>query len=303
MKRTVRTFAMLALVVGIIIQGCSTESSVVDTKSTSTGDTREDMRRAITAKAGPEGAARILSGGMKNQASVQTAISYAGTLCPGVAVTGACPANSIYDSGQWTYYKFYGVAGASVVVTASRIGCGMDPAFSVFQGTTTSNDGVNTSDGGPDMTFLGFGDDNLGASCGCFGDPYVAITLPATGWYTVAIFDFIGCGDPREYSLTVTGNICDSDGDGVNDDVDAYPNSDMSTNVTIDGCDSGTPNHVFSNGATMMDLINACAASATNHGGFVSCVTALSNGWKKDGLITGAQKGKIQSCAGSAAHP
>lgn len=306
MKRTVRTFALAAIVASfLIIQGCSTESSVVDTRSTSqSGQSLEELKNYISAKAGPDALSRILHTG-KYDNHVQASVTYAGTLCPDVTVTGTASRNSIYDSGAWTYYKFYGVAGATVTVTANRTGCGIDPALSVFQGTTTDNAGVSTGDGGPNMTFLAFGDDDFipGLNCGCFYDPSVQITLPATGWYTVAVFDFLGCGSDINYDLTVTGNICDSDGDGVNDDEDAYPNSDMSENVAIDGCDSGVENHVFADGATMMDLINNCAATATNHGGFTSCVTGLTNDWKSAGLITGAQKGSIQSCAGSASIP
>jgi len=50
----------------------------------------------------------------------------------------------------------------------------------------------------------------------------------------------------------------------------------------------------------MSDLIAQCAAGAKNHGAFVSCVAHLTNKWKKQGLITGNEKGKIESCAAKA---
>ena len=53
----------------------------------------------------------------------------------------------------------------------------------------------------------------------------------------------------------------------------------------------------------MSDLIGDCAAKAKNHGQFVSCVSDLTNAWKTAGLITGAQKGAIMSCAGSSNIP
>jgi hypothetical protein len=43
--------------------------------------------------------------------------------------------------------------------------------------------------------------------------------------------------------------------------------------------------------------------AARNHGDFVNEVVKLTNEWKKAGLITGAQKGAIQSCAASASIP
>lgn len=94
-----------------------------------------------------------------------------------------------------------------------------------------------------------------------------------------------------------------SDFDGVADGVDACVFSDTNANVVIDGCDSGVPNTVFANGCRISDSIAACAEGAGNHGGFVSCVSHYTNSLKKDGVITGAQKGAIQSCAGSANIP
>jgi len=74
-------------------------------------------------------------------------------------------------------------------------------------------------------------------------------------------------------------------------------------NISIDGCDTGVPNHQFEDGSNMMDLILACAASSANHGDFVSCVAHLTNAWKKAGLITGAQKDAIMDCAAGADIP
>ena len=94
-----------------------------------------------------------------------------------------------------------------------------------------------------------------------------------------------------------------SDGDGVPDGSDECLGSDPSATVVIDGCDSGAPNHVFATGCRFSDAIEACAEAAGNHGGFTSCVTHQSNAWKKAGLISGAQKGAIQSCAAGADLP
>jgi hypothetical protein len=93
------------------------------------------------------------------------------------------------------------------------------------------------------------------------------------------------------------GAPCDSDGDGIIDDLDACPHSDLSATVVIQGCDSGVPNTLFANGCTISDLIGHCAANAANHGKFVSCVAELTNTLKAEGAITAKQKGAIQSCA------
>lgn len=99
----------------------------------------------------------------------------------------------------------------------------------------------------------------------------------------------------------------DTDGDGIPDDFptgsDECDESDLSETVIIDGCDSGVENALFENGCTISDDIMECADGAKNHGKFVSCVSKLANGLKKDGLISGKKKGAIQSCAAQADLP
>ena len=78
----------------------------------------------------------------------------------------------------------------------------------------------------------------------------------------------------------------------------------VAANVTIGGCDTGVVDLVVTDdGRSITDLIEECAASATNHGGFVSCVAAVTNALKKAGVISGADKGRIQSCAAQANIP
>jgi len=72
--------------------------------------------------------------------------------------------------------------------------------------------------------------------------------------------------------------------------------------VVIDGCDTGVTDQEF-DGTTISGEIAECAASAGNHGEFVSCVAKLTNDLKKDGVITGKEKGAIQSCAAQADIP
>ncbi len=95
----------------------------------------------------------------------------------------------------------------------------------------------------------------------------------------------------------------DQDDDGFPDDEDACPTSDLAATVVIDGCDSGAENALLAAGCTLSDLIAEIAATAANHGDFVSGVADLTNGLKKDGLLTGQEKGAIQSCAAQADIP
>ena len=71
-------------------------------------------------------------------------------------------------------------------------------------------------------------------------------------------------------------------------------------NLVIDGCDTGVPNLPVPGSGTLRTLVDGCAAGAGNHGQFVSCVSHAMNDLKKLGLISGSQKGAIQSCAGQA---
>ena len=95
----------------------------------------------------------------------------------------------------------------------------------------------------------------------------------------------------------------DSDGDGVPDDVDCQPNSDLSATVVIDGCDSMVPNVLFGNGCTILDLICFCADEANNHGQFVNCVAQLTNDLERLGIISRQEKGAILRCAAQANLP
>ncbi len=106
-------------------------------------------------------------------------------------------------------------------------------------------------------------------------------------------------GTTTEISFTVMVQG-DFDGDGVQDDQDDCLESDLSATIVIGSCDSGVDNMLFGNGCTMADLIQECADAASNHGEFVSCVAQLASGWRADGLISGQDMGKIQSCAARA---
>lgn len=89
----------------------------------------------------------------------------------------------------------------------------------------------------------------------------------------------------------------DDDADGIINAVDECPSSRLSGTVLIGGCDTGVPNALSANGCTISDQFAACEAGARNHGQYVSCVAYVTNQLKKAGVITGKQKGEIQSCA------
>ncbi len=89
----------------------------------------------------------------------------------------------------------------------------------------------------------------------------------------------------------------DADGDGVVDDQDCNPTSDRAATIKIRSIDTGVRNQLFASGCTMSDLLMRLESGAKNHGKYVSAVAQLTNGWKADDLITGADKGAVQSAA------
>lgn len=89
----------------------------------------------------------------------------------------------------------------------------------------------------------------------------------------------------------------DADHDGVADDEDCNPESDGRPTIILGGINTGVPNQFFANGCSMADVIAQLAASSTTHGDFAAAVAHLTNQWVANGLITGSQKGAIQSAA------
>jgi hypothetical protein len=101
------------------------------------------------------------------------------------------------------------------------------------------------------------------------------------------------------------GDACDTDddNDGIADESDAFPNSDLSPIVVIAGCNSRVANLLLADGATFNDRIGECAAQSATHGAYVSCVTAWADLWKKAGVLTKVERGRILQCASLASSP
>ena len=110
--------------------------------------------------------------------------------------------------------------------------------------------------------------------------------------------DSDGVGDACDAFPNDPSETTDSDGDGVGDNGDEFPNSNVANFVEIGGtCDSEVVNQTLSSGHTFNDLIGIATYNPKNHGDFVKKVSKLANDWKKAGLISGKEKGKITSCA------
>ena len=135
------------------------------------------------------------------------------------------------------------------------------------------------------------------------------------GGFVVA-FDWLGTAaspssqlfevvNPSNFSVIESGQtvlVLDQDGDGVANDNDICPDSNLTATVVIESCDSGVTNHVSDNGCSISDELLSCE-DESNHGQYVSCVSSITNRLKQENIITGADKGNIQSCAAQADVP
>ena len=98
-------------------------------------------------------------------------------------------------------------------------------------------------------------------------------------------------------SITNLHELVDSDRDGYNDDVDACVNSVLNQTVVLNDNDSDVTNTLLDNGCTITDSINTLVTADQNHGDFISAVSIFLNGLISDGIISGSDKGAIQSSA------
>jgi hypothetical protein len=70
--------------------------------------------------------------------------------------------------------------------------------------------------------------------------------------------------------------------------------------VLVNGCDTGLAEQFTGNGSRLSDQVRAwmraCTADPKNRGQITSCMAHAMNDAVRDGVISGAQKGAIQSC-------
>ena len=89
-------------------------------------------------------------------------------------------------------------------------------------------------------------------------------------------------------SITVVG-VADCDGDGVPDDEDCQPDSDLSETIIIGDDDTGITNDLLEDGCTLSDLIADVLGADSSVSAFVQLLVDL----KGDGLISGRDLGTI----------
>lgn len=300
MKTQNKVFLLFAWIVICLTQSCSKDQTAELRNEVNFTQNTTNIENTVFEKLGAVEVAEMMK---KMQNTSRFIINYEGELLDGIVNYGDVVYNGDYDLANAAFWSFSGNANDLVSIDVNRISCEMDPVIIVYSGAGETDD----------LVFYALGDDEDPAACQgvceSFNDPKLEdLVLPLTGDYTIAVWDISGPGEctggPQEYSIvmTITPGNSDADGDGCNDEDDPHPNSNQDTTVNIDGCDTGVAN-VFIGCSTMNDLIADCAANACNHGAFVSCVAHLTRDWKRAGLISGREKGKIVRCAARSGLP
>ena len=280
MKKLILPFALIMAFILVFVISCQkgNNTSAIDNKANSQQLEKMELYESM---------------GIQHETSLKSDLIYAAILVAGDEIIAAATPFSFNNPDGWTYYKFLGVAGDDIDINVVRITCEMDPSYVLYFGTsatTSGNGAVSYYHSNPDLIWITFRDDQVprpaycAGACFAFGDPGTDVTLPFTGWYTLAVFDFLSCGgvSPLEYKVSISGIVGGT--------------------IVIDSCDTYVTNQNLGT-AYMQELIDTCAETAKNHGAFVSCVSHLTNDWKDEGLITGEEKAAIMVCAATSGIP
>jgi hypothetical protein len=126
-------------------------------------------------------------------AAQATPIAYEGVLVPGLLEDGSVGGFSWFlnEGAGVDFWQFSATAGTDVTLEVDRLNGNLDPALSLYQGTTSADvstfDSANSFGG---MTFIGSLDDEnppfVGPG-GFTGDPFGTFHIGTTGSYTVAV--------------------------------------------------------------------------------------------------------------------
>jgi hypothetical protein len=138
-------------------------------------------------------------------------------------------------------------------------------------------------------------------NCGV-GVMYATINGEQQGFYTQG-YDSASPPETMPVGRTFTGDMTKMQvfygrggGGGYVDISDITVDGCLRT-IVINGCDTGVADILYDGELLISEYIKEIYDAAINHGEFVWNVARLTNDLMKDGIITGKEKGKIQSCA------
>lgn len=134
-------------------------------------------------------------------------ITYLGTLSPGTPVVEVNTQGSGNQSNPVgaDYWGFYADAGDAITITGDRLAIHYDMSLWVLFGQFADTNDFGAFFDGGDSTFVTFADDEI-PDPGPFGDPQAIFVAPFSGFYTIAVTNFLSsAGPPNPYSLVATG--------------------------------------------------------------------------------------------------
>jgi hypothetical protein len=122
-------------------------------------------------------------------------------------------------------------------------------------------------------------------------------------------------GDQADFDNDGMGDVCDIDidNDGVLNENDSHPYSDMRQKMNIGGTNTNIDNKMVKNGSIMMDQLNDLIAQTNEqyngenyeylHKRFMTKLAQLTYNWRTARLITATQRSQISSIAWGATIP
>ena len=138
-------------------------------------------------------------------------ITYLGTLQPATPVleVNTQGAGNQNDPVGADYWGFYADAGDAITVFGDRMDADghYDMSFWILFGQFADTNDFGASFDFADSSFAAFGDDQDAPNFpGPFGDPRVVFVAPSSGFYTIAVTNFLSdAGPPNSYRLQANG--------------------------------------------------------------------------------------------------
>jgi Tol biopolymer transport system component/pimeloyl-ACP methyl ester carboxylesterase len=160
---------------------------------------------------------------------------------------------------------------------------------------------VSFSDLGPDTwtATVDFGDGTGVQSLPLAGTSFeLSHRYTEIGKYHVAVTvsDDDGGKGSATFTVTVSQQPGDLDGDGVGDGVDACPYTSPDSTVVLGECNTGVKNSVSATGCSILDQIGLCVANAEHRGGLARCVATLTARLTREGTISHREGLSIRRC-------
>lgn len=202
---------------------------------------------------------------------------------------------------------------ALITVTFSISLSAGEPGENIFT-HTPADDGIYIGYGPVwGTSFAAWNQARLQAYNACVGDGNVGCHLSVAAWDHCNFWGDGATGNwvsspPRYKCVSHPPLVTDSDGDGVNDDADQCQNTNLEGSVAVGGIETLVTNTFFeATGCAISDIVgnveSDCSVGARNHGQFVSCFARGVNDLKSTGVLTGKEKGELQSAAAQSNLP